>query len=680
MHIIDALRRIAPHFDRYVENKPRALPQDPLIAAYGRDVGPRTAEHMSAFTSAVGGHAISRKNLSERLFSFADNTALAFLFEEKAYKPTDPYVAQSAVRRRVAENLRAEGGGREVAFVETSGMLEVGGGFMTSMAIDVLGFGGVGWGYGVTLSSLMRYRTSMPLLLGFGEEPEDCFKRQKLSFPFSAQNAMDMVPGSEIEITGQGRVNVSLGIGSSFGVSAAGATAGVGTLLGAWTNAKGEFNLNVMALDKPGMVRVTIRNLDEETAGFIARLRAGLNFSPGALGGTVLGGILRYYVEKMNAPYFEELVNTYTTMNASIYSTAEHRGVLIGSWDINLEDEQARDAYENLIRLNTVPANELVVSGSGSVTKSSAQENETLLMFGADLAIIGEKLMLQEMLHTNRVGRLDRASGNSLVYHNSIYTKRRKNIVTGTKQVHWEAVSVKNAHSDDSEPHLHLHFQQKDWDYGQNTLKRMLRFAAALKIPHLEMIGEDKQHADDVSVRLTQRAEVLVNADIYFTKKGLENIDRSNAKDATEAYLTVSSQIRKKFANVDFVATDKATSQAIALIRRYNNLTDFSVSQFYERLRARPRIREDYKALTGRDIDQDATLIREADEFGATVEALTNYMQSAAALARLATHEETLINDLSITSGDIVIRNISAGPLEHPRQTVAAELHRVADG
>lgn len=655
---------------------------------YDQDIGVGTHERIKAIGEELGIDINPERTLTERLFNFVDGTALGLKLQEKTYSPTDEYVTRSPVRSAVVDHLRSDG--HKVSFVEYCGLMELAGGFMMTIPILATPYGGVGAGFGVTANTLMRYRTSAPIVDGVRED--QCF-------PHDTQRALQMTPGSEFEFTAQGRINVSGAVGATGGFGIPGATAGVGLLLGGGTSVKGEFNVNIMALDQPGKVRVTLRQLDEKTAGFLLRIRAGLNFAMGSITGPTAGGMLRAVTEKMGAANFEELVNTYTTLNASIFSQRFSNKLLVGSWDLDLHEPQAQQAYEALVRLNAAPAQELAQIPDSGVREVRAREHEVAYLFGADVGFLGQKLLIHEMLHTNRDGSMEKECGERIAYRNSIWSKVKKNIFTGTKQIDWEAVSVQRENGD-HEPYLHLRFTQKDWDFGGNRLRRLLRFAHALEIPYEEMTGDDQAKLDDVSRRLSNRAEVAILTDIYFTRQGVANIDHATADEAKAAYLHVSSKIKKKSAGFDFNPNDIRTAKALQFIARYRELTGFkNALKIMDRLREVPLMREQYLALTGHNLHDDAKLLAHAEEFAKAVAELRNingpeqvaeffhrvgrlrgfdYMQSVAALAILAKHDETLINELSVSSGNMRVENVSEGKIEHPRDTIATHLHRVA--
>lgn len=222
---------------------------DPLVDAYDRDLGPQHREALNGLTPRFWPYAVSRRNLTDRIFTFAEGTAFGFRIEEKRYEAKDSYVQSCPIRKAVAENMRAQGGGRKVAYVESAGMTEIGGGFMGSMRLVGIPFFGLGLNYGFTASTLMRYRTSCPILLGFGERPESHFKNLGLRIPVTVEDALQMEPGSEVELTGQGRVNANVAMPFSGGLKIEGiCTAGAGLVVNSTTAAGNETSLNNLSI------------------------------------------------------------------------------------------------------------------------------------------------------------------------------------------------------------------------------------------------------------------------------------------------------------------------------------------------------------------------------------------------------------------------------------------------
>lgn len=693
---------LTPTYDR-VSRQPRSgitfteapassPPTDPLIALYGDSLDPRIRDSVSEVTNALGPIAVSRRNIVDRIFSFVEGTAMGFRLEEKEYDIDDPYVRTSPVRSAVAEALRMSTS-KDVRFLETSGLMEIGGGFMAGFGLDAFAFGGAGWGYSVTGSTLFRYRTSVPVV--------GAAQHKSILFPFDAQSALKLTPGTEVEMTGQGRVFTGVGISARVGYSLPGlATAGVGAVVAANTSVKDEVSLNVMALEKPGMVRVTIRNLDEVSLGLLARVRLGLIFNGNAITGNILGNILVFYAQKLHAVSFEELINTYTTLNASLYMSSAYSDLTIGSWDLDLTQAPAREAYNCLVRLNTLPAEVLAREESGGVVDVHVSENETEFRLAGDIGLLGQRLFLYEVLETERRGSVNSLGANLLVYRDSLYTRRKRNIVTGSQEINWEAVNVRRQESVKSERYLRLHFVQREFEFHRTGIDRVLRFANALQIPRAELVGEDPDCLEKAAKRLGKMAEVNISTDVYFTKTGIDNIDKADKAKAKVAYLKVSRFLKKKFAQLDFTCTDDKTLTALALIDEYRSYIGLAnISRFAERIKVLPIIRREYMHLMNRNIESDAKLISEAEAFGDVVEELTDtnnpeqvssfflslgrmkgfdYMQTIAALSELAGVDQTLVNDLSISAKGVNIRSKSDFALVNPRETVALHLHRTS--
>jgi hypothetical protein len=185
-------------------------PEDPMIANNRHDLPRLLVDRMNGIVGEFGPTAISRKNLRDRTFTFAEDTAFGIRLEERAYEAKDPFVQDCPVRKAVAENMQANGGGHKVSFIESAGLTEIQGGFMNTMPLVSSPFAGLAMNYGFTVNALLRYRACIPKLLGFGDRPQTNFKDQNVAFyPTNAEKALEMKPGSEYEITGNARLLVN---------------------------------------------------------------------------------------------------------------------------------------------------------------------------------------------------------------------------------------------------------------------------------------------------------------------------------------------------------------------------------------------------------------------------------------------------------------------------------------
>jgi len=667
--------------------------EDPIIAQNPYNVGPFVGDRVNALRDELGPSAISRKSLRDRIFNFAEDTVFGVRLEEKAYDAKDAYIQECPVRRVVAENMRKQGGGRKVSFLETAGMIEIQGGFIAPMTLFTSLYGGVSMNYGFTASSMMRYRSSIPKLLGFGERPEGRLQDPRQFFPRSANAAMQLAPGSEYELAGKGRLLVNTAVPMRGGLGVDHASVGGGLVVSGTVTKEHETSLNVLALDKPGMVRVTLRNLDEETATILARLRAGVMFGAGVLDPGVMGGFLRYYAEREGAPNLAEFLMLYTTLYATFSARAAHRGLTIGSWDLDLTTAEGQEAYEHLLRLNTLKAEELAQSGNQSVTAVHFNENQNEYKFAADIGAIGLKFFIYESLCTEREGKLDESNKKTEVYRDSMYTRRMKS-PAGVKEINWEAVTINDGERHGKEPFLRIHFEKRDWDFATHTVDKMLRFAQALHMPRVDLTGEDDARFQKARLDLCKRAEVKISADVYFTTKGVDKIDDANAEQGKAAFLKAASFNHERLKGFDLGDDSPLAVEARQRLDAFRKLS------FWDKVRNAAVHKEEYLAVTGRALEDDLKLMKDAEAFGQAIDRMHSssssreeikafvdfahskgfhYMDTVAALSALAGREETLVNSLSISSGGITIKHVSEGSIRAPQDEVIDELYRPAD-
>lgn len=681
---------------------PRTPAADPLIANTSDTLGPRTTHRLEEMRSEFGMGAISRRNATERLFHFTEGTALGLQFESRAYASHDPYVVNTPVRHAVAEQLRHQFGGRTIAFVESAGLIDLGGGLQSVLPVEAFPYGGATLTCGFSAGGLLHYRSSGPQVLGMGERAR-APQKPHFVLPLNAERAAQLMPGCEVELSGQGKLTQNVGLAARVGeaLTPTGISGGVAAVVSVNDALQGEFSFNVMALDKPGLVRVTLRKMNEAAAGILSRIQGGILFATGSIVPEPIGGILRYYTDKLGAPNFESYVTLHTTLSAALYGHMARHDFTIAAFDLDLRTHEGRRAYDHLIFLNTLEAEALADAGSPSVRYVHLEESDCDFKYGMDVRLANLKLLAFEALESERHGCLTPASGQHLIYRHSLYRQSFNSFFSGRSTVSWEAVSIKAKDRDRAEPFLRVFFEHKEYNFEKSRIDWLLRLAAGFGVSRSEMTGHDHELFDKVQEHLCKLAEVTTTADVYFTSNGIDNINNADAQMATLAYLQASNDLFKQYEGIGevFLEDDVKAKKAEALIAEYRARTDLTQLFTSERLKLVPQLRKEYEALTKRKLDEDAKLLKDAEAFGAVVAELKDsqnsdqvaslmtslgrrkgfdFAQSLLALALLAGPEETLLHHLGVEGGGYAIRNESEGKLRNPRDLLAAELGRLA--
>ncbi|MDA0713196.1 MAG: hypothetical protein O2897_04330 [bacterium] len=419
------------------------------------NINPRLNHSLEHIVNVVGINVISERSGVDRAYNFSEGTMLGVRFGEKFYNYDDSYVLESEIRRMATSDLITSSSGRKVVWLETVGVVETGYGAQGTVHIgDVASVSG-SLTYGFSAGEVLRFRTSQAFALGANSSTEKLVNEQKFAIPKTAAAAKLMPAGSEIEITGQGKVNTDLDLNLRLGPNVAMATAGVAIDIASHSNVTGEFSLNVIALDGYRNVRVIIRALDSESTSLSAAFKAGLIFTPGTLQPPWGAGILKYLVAATGYNTVEDLVNAYTALTARYEYAKSRKGTIIASYDFDLKNPAAIPAYEEMIKLSTTRAHLLArVHSLTGVARVFAKETETTTRSLFDITMLGEKLYLRKTLDVERNGALEEAHKEVMVYRDSIFTKETASWFTGSKSVDWQAVSVHDIKTDLTKPYF----------------------------------------------------------------------------------------------------------------------------------------------------------------------------------------------------------------------------------
>ena len=658
---------------------------------------PRIRHRLDNLVSLVGVNAVSSRSGVERAYRLSEGTMLGLCFDEKFHEYDSDYVRESEIRRACTGKLIAQSAGRSVFWLEAAGVMESGLGTQGTLALGDFNSVTGALNFGFSTGSVLRFRTSQAYAVGSEENRERLTSTQSFHVPKTIAEAKLMPFGSEIEITGQGKINEHVTLSLRAGPSVAMATAGIALELGTHSNVTGEVSLNVTALDGYRTVRVTLRKLDSESTTLSAAFHAGLIFPPGSLqpAPRLGAGLLKYILASLNYPTIAEFVNAYTTISARYAYSNSHKGTIIASYDFDLNNPAAAKAYEEIIKLSTSRAQDLAKLMTSGVAKVLAEENETISSRLVDLTLLGEKLYLRETLRTERSGRLVRDGHEVMVYRDSMYKKRVESWFAGIKDIEWQAVTVHDKVTNQKKPYFRFHFHKKDYD-GSSIPKidAYFRFAQSMGIYSSELTENVPESLGDYNAALSAAEEVDTDIDIYFTKEGVSQIDAADRTNAYQAYLTSCSDIFLEHKNLPFIGKDMRSLKARDLIREYVSIEN--------KVRAAgnhdaDRIAKEYWSLTGRDLKKDLVLVKNAEKFAAAIDVLTdvtdpeqiakffpkfgekdgfNFMQTISALQKLAHPDNTLIHSLSMSGAKVSLQSRDEGVMEHPREMVMGMLTR----
>lgn len=645
----------------------------------------------NSLITVVSANAVSSRSEVDRAYNLSEGTPFGLMMGHRFYEYDDPYVTGNEIRRACTGSLIQSTGGRTIVWLETAGVLESGNGLQGTFSLAGLGPGLV-VNAGFTAGGLLRYRASQFFALDDAQNRDELVKQHAtVKYPRTAVDAKLMPFGTEVEITGQGKVAGNATLAAVYGATVGPATAGVGFSVTASGEVDGEVSVKISALDGYKRVRVTIRLFDLETAKINAQLRAGLIFQPGSLQPSwpSIGlGLLKYLVMTLGYTTIEELVNAYTTITAKLEHLSARQDTFMFAYDFDLEHPKGQAAFENAARLSVALAEDYAKAGDSGVVKVVSRETQSGSSDQFDITAFGTKLYLAQRLQSERSGSLEINGQTTLLYRTSLFREHYENWFTGSKKdIQWESICTQNPTiSTQDAPYFRFHYSEIRNRIKSNQTQKFLQFTRSMGIPDQELAELSAQNISNLS----KTKDLKTDIDVYFTHDGLEHINQADAKTAYMAFLQASSEMEMESKPISIRAKN-----LMAEIRNMKNAPTWSICAD---CMTASKLANKYEELTGRNFHSDEKVVIEAEEFGKAIDKITNardaqqaadfftglgkskglsFMASISALRKLATPQDTLVHSMSLGGGGITLKGQDQGYIEHPREQVMDVLTRV---
>lgn len=385
----------------------------------------------------------------------------------------------------------------------------------------------------------------------------------------------------------------------------------------------------------------------------------------------------------------------YTSAGTSLAASMLNKSTVICAFDFDLNRPDAAKAYDSLIKLSPQKAFELSKEKNSGVEILCVREKQNDGIKSAAFNFFGEKLLLLESIDSDRRGTITRRDGTKLFYREKIYEKRCNNFLRRKRNITWESAAVDDRELNKSQAYYHLIFDGSDFDFVTPAFDQFFAFASALGIKSDRFETESGKTQEEIQKIFTTSAKVDAKVDIFFTKEGISQIEKCAAHDAFRAYLQAAAKISPHFAHFPLLADASAEEEVEQLVKDYiffrrpQNL--FGVADFMQT----KHIRERYNQLTGRRLEKDICLFKEALEFGNEVQRLRDassseqaehffsrlgkkqgfkFMTTMIALQHLGGLQNMLVRELSLSARGTRIAYDSEYTLKTPHDIIYDEL------
>jgi hypothetical protein len=435
--------------------------------------------------------------------------------EERIIRGDASFVTNDPVRAATTERLQQQTG-KNVVWLESTGVAKTDFGLSKLLPMS----GGVGGDVGFSASATIEYRSLHPHTGSAAEVGEDVWNNHTVRVPTDGAKARALEPGTQVELTGEGRAVVSAGVGSGTSASLGNFTANASAGVRASTARSGTWSVGVTRLADE-KVRVVLSEVQGKSAGVTARADASIQVAGDALPGGDEVGVVGGLLVDEGVRHLQRHVRRYTAFHASHGGARTETRTDLTSYVLDLSTPQGRQAYEELVRLDESSARALAETAPQAITRHVYTETANASSENTRVSFAGVKLLLVNALRHEAAGTLQTGGGTELV-RTSRYTRSHDAIIGGESDIKWEGVRVTDAETGASEHFFHMRFAKQDTLTSRGEVKEFVRFA-----DHLGAQDADERDVQPVGsnwlTRLfSSKDDTTVKADVYFSSAGVQ--------------------------------------------------------------------------------------------------------------------------------------------------------------
>jgi hypothetical protein len=608
-------------------------------------------------------------------------TTLGLQLNKTSHAPSAPLIQDDADRRAFSERVAAQNVSPN--WTEVEGVVELA--IRPALGLTLPGLPGVNVGFAA--ESLLQYRSLHPYPARACATAAPAPASPEVKLPTSAAAALKMPRGSELELRGRGTIKGSLGVGIGHG-TAGPLRVGVGVNAGVTQKFTGDLSIRVKRLGD-SLVRVDITDIDSASTNLSAQVTAGLSLDNSLrnLGEGVIISAVRNGAPEELETILNIVVNANINARLAYETGVENRE--ISAVVLDLTKPEAREAYNQLVALDTTLADELAEQSQSGVWFAQAHDVENTAQFDASVSMLGTKLLLFHALDQARSGVFEGADGTKLTYHDASYEQETVNVVSGDKKITWQGVSLEDpATSSPTEAYFRLKFSATDKITYQDEVDSIFRFAKALKLDTSK--GDSQLEAGNFAEKLWEDGDdTQVDIDLYFTPAGIKKIDTASTSESIVAAVMALQDLDPEYEGIPFGYRDigeYAIQASLDYIREQESQTVWK----YLTSNKSARMVKEYKAKTKRDLGIDAEALGCAIEMAQWIRQLKatgdsqnlsaffsalgqskgfEYQFAIATLANLAGEDDTLIHQFALKGKEVSFEASDEGVLKEVTPT-----------
>ncbi|MCB2184102.1 MAG: hypothetical protein KQH63_18925 [Desulfobulbaceae bacterium] len=553
-----------------------------------------------------------------------DEKLLSIKLRSQIVLPESDKIQNSPLRVATSDRL-TEVSNKPVFWLQTGGLLETDGEFSKNFTLA-----GPPVALGFSAKALVDYQSFRPYILKGKETIADVAKETMVEFPFSAENAQKLLPGTSFQLMGHGDASFS----GTFTLQKTLASLSIQTA----DKIKGEFALRILREEK-NKVSVTVSLLKNRSLSTMFKAKVGFEVDTGKISNTIIkhdwykkaqesvdvletnkiSGLVEGWkegkklidlfdndkLEKTIGQYLKNYTSFYIALGTETSYELQH----LVKYTLDLDQPAGREAYDAICRLNEEKVNKLWQTDKNAIERIEFQSNKTIEQTSLELGFPGKKLIMANTLRAIRDGYL--------LYDNHMQIMRLETVGKNRKffnnneELRWEGLQVQLDNRDTGMDYWRLLYNRNDAFTSRDEVLLFNRFAGMIGIePYEENKIEDHSFFTKL---LSKKDNAKFQADIFITEDGIKKIKNCGSTEIRQIYFAVATELGQVAPGTPIHNKDVRS-----ILREYD--PNFLHSDNFEDAQKMESLTKSYHALPvlvgeKRDIGSDARTFHAAEKF-----------------------------------------------------------------